>query len=64
MTHLPFHKTPNSVSSEPGAAQLVNAECKMGDVKLCQFFDKLANNAGLAGAGHTGQKNYTRPRWA
>jgi hypothetical protein len=28
MTHLLFHKTPNSVSSEPGAAQLAGANAR------------------------------------
>jgi hypothetical protein len=29
MTHLLFHKTPNSVSSEPGAAQFPKSQTKL-----------------------------------
>src|SRR3954451_4150994 len=33
MTHLLFHKTPNSVSSEPGAAQSCNEEFELKSQK-------------------------------
>jgi hypothetical protein len=39
MTHLLFHKTPNSVSSEPGAAHNVPT----GFVFLADFMQSLLN---------------------
>jgi hypothetical protein len=68
MTHLLFHKTPNSVSSEPGAAQgdamppeealgniltLVDGSDEMEDVRALQILLQSIKTLAEKGLGHS-----------